>query len=220
MNATRIYIFGAGGHGKVVSDILRMIGSCVVGFVDDAAHRYREPVLGLPVIGFDSLLEKYEHRDVTSVALGVGDNSARWQVAGRCRSNGVGILTAVHPDAMLSRFATVGLGTVAMPGAIVNADAELGLGVIINSGAIVGGGCAVGDYAHISPKAALGSGARIGDFAHVGLGAAVLPGIKVGARSVIGAGAVVVHDIPDGVVAMGVPARIYSRAGGRASANN
>ena len=38
--------------------------------------------------------------------------------------------------------------------------------------------------------------------------AVVLPGVKIGENSVIAAGAVVTKDIPDNVVAMGVPARV------------
>mgnify|MGYP003515698800 CR=1 FL=1 len=34
-----------------------------------------------------------------------------------------------------------------------------------------------------------------------------LAGVRVGAWATIGAGAAVVHDIPDGVLAVGVPAR-------------
>ncbi len=217
MTAKQIYVFGAGGHGKAVADILRVGGHRIVGFVDDSAHRYQRPVLGFPVITLHHLLEKFDSRDAIGIALGIGDNCARQKAAQRSGSNGLEIVTAVHPDAVLSRTAKFGVGTVVMPGAIVNVDAELGLGVIINSGAIVEHDCIVGDYAHISPKAALGGGACIGPFAHVGLGAAVLPGVAIGARSTIGVGAVVVHNIPDGVVAMGVPARIHAKVASKAS---
>jgi acetyltransferase-like isoleucine patch superfamily enzyme len=44
----------------------------------------------------------------------------------------------------------------------------------------------------------------------IGANATILPGVHVGPGSVIGAGAVVTNDIPPGVVALGVPARVSS----------
>jgi maltose O-acetyltransferase len=40
----------------------------------------------------------------------------------------------------------------------------------------------------------------------VGGGALILPGVTIGSRSVIGAGSVVTRDVPDGVLAAGIPA--------------
>jgi len=48
----------------------------------------------------------------------------------------------------------------------------------------------------------------IGNNVQIGENAIILPGIVVGDRVIIGAGAVVNHDIPEGQIAAGVPARI------------
>jgi acetyltransferase-like isoleucine patch superfamily enzyme len=44
--------------------------------------------------------------------------------------------------------------------------------------------------------------------ASIGANATILCGVTIGAGSLIGAGAVVTHDVPDGAVVVGLPARI------------
>jgi acetyltransferase-like isoleucine patch superfamily enzyme len=51
----------------------------------------------------------------------------------------------------------------------------------------------------------------IRDDAFIGANAIILKGVTVGARSIIGAGSVVTCDIPDDVVAVGVPAQVIRR---------
>ncbi len=49
---------------------------------------------------------------------------------------------------------------------------------------------------------------RVGNNVFVGANAIVLPGVTIGSNVIIGAGAVVSRDVPDNVVAAGVPARV------------
>jgi acetyltransferase-like isoleucine patch superfamily enzyme len=49
--------------------------------------------------------------------------------------------------------------------------------------------------------------------AKIGANATLLPGVVVGRNALVGAGAVVVHDVPDGKVAVGNPARIVRDIG-------
>jgi maltose O-acetyltransferase len=48
----------------------------------------------------------------------------------------------------------------------------------------------------------------IGDNVWLGGGVVVCPGVTIGADTVVGAGAVVTEDLPDGVLAAGVPAKV------------
>jgi len=51
-------------------------------------------------------------------------------------------------------------------------------------------------------------GILIEDDVWLGVGVIVLDGVRIGTGAVIGAGSVVTHDIPDGAIATGVPARV------------
>jgi acetyltransferase-like isoleucine patch superfamily enzyme len=56
-------------------------------------------------------------------------------------------------------------------------------------------------------------GIVIDDDVWLGYGVIVLDGVHVGKGAVVGAGSVVTHDIPDGAVAAGVPARVVKMRG-------
>ena len=199
-----IVVYGAGGHAKVVCDVLLCAGLEVLGFVDDDAKTHGTLVLGLPVFGPGAWLERGKH----AVALGIGSNAVRRAVLAACEARGVRVISAVHPAACVARSAQIGIGTVVMAFAAVNPDARIGRGVIINTAAVVEHDVVVGDFAHLSPRSAMGGAARVGELAHLGIGATILPGVSVGDESIIGGGAVVARDVPPRVVAYGVPARV------------
>ncbi len=56
---------------------------------------------------------------------------------------------------------------------------------------------------------------RIEENVWIGAGAIILPGVTIGKNSVIGAGSVVTKDIPQNVVAVGVPCRVLREIGPR-----
>jgi acetyltransferase-like isoleucine patch superfamily enzyme len=57
------------------------------------------------------------------------------------------------------------------------------------------------------------AGVTIGAGAWLGAGAKILDGVSIGERAVVGAGAVVRESVPNGVVAVGVPARVVGQRG-------
>lgn len=54
-------------------------------------------------------------------------------------------------------------------------------------------------------------GIEIGDYTWIGAGSRILDGVTIGRHVIIGAGSVVTASIPDGAVAVGVPARIITK---------
>ena len=132
----------------------------------------------------------------------MGDNRARRAIAARVDLRWV---TAVHPGALVDPSATIGPGTVVFAGAVVQADAVVGEHAIVNTGAVVEHDCVVGDFAHVAPGVVLAGGVRVGEGTLLGVGTSVIPGVRVGSWSTVGAGSVVVRDLPDDVVAFGVP---------------
>ena len=58
------------------------------------------------------------------------------------------------------------------------------------------------------PGTHLAGGVHVGFRSIIGIGSAVKQNVSIGSDVTIGAGAAVVHDLPDSVTAVGVPARV------------
>lgn len=204
-------IVGAGGHGKVVMDVVQKAGFTVLAFLDDNKKRQKTLIHDLPVLGGIDLLDKFSETLPMAVVLAIGDNSARQGLFDKIKPLGFNLVKAVHPDAIVHETAKIDEGTVVMPGAIVNIDASIGKNCIINTGAVIEHDCLIGNHVHIAPGSTLTGGVTVGERTLIGAGSVILPSIKIGKGVKIAAGSVVIDDMPDEVTAAGVPARIVKK---------
>jgi len=203
-----ILIVGAGGHGKVVLDILRASGHhSPAGFVDADESLAGTTIGGLPVFGPPNQLPKLA-RKIKHAIIAIGDNRTRQSYAKILVDHGFELISAIHPKAIVSGSAKVGSNVVITAGAIVCAEATIEDSAIINTAAIVDHECEIGRAAHICPSVALAGRVRVGEGAFVGLGAKVIPCISIGEHAIVGAGSVVTKDVPAYAVVVGNPARV------------
>lgn len=196
-------LVGAGGHARVVHDVLVRSGATVLAVSGDA----RGPAWGVPVLDDDELAALVAGTG-TVVALGIGDDARRSRLLQWAVECGLPLPPVVASTATVAASATLGAGTVVLEHAHVGPSARLGRAVVVNTAAVVEHDVVVGDGSHVAPAAVLLGAVEVGAGTLVGSGATVLPGIRVGDRAVVGAGAVVVADVPEGVVVVGVPARV------------
>lgn len=200
-----MYLYGAGGHAKVILDVLHDQGQAVLGAFDDnpAAAKLHGVVVrnGIQTPGKSSL------RGLDApLILCVGDNAHRARLARALSVAEYG--QAVHGSAVISRSASLGPGTVVLHGAVIQSDSHLGAHVVINAQACVAHDVRIGDFVHICPHATLCGHVEVGEGTLVGSGAVVIPCVRIGRWCTIGAGAVVVRNVPDFSTAVGNPARV------------
>jgi UDP-perosamine 4-acetyltransferase len=210
---TKIIGLGAGGHAKVVIEVLQSIDSNdIVGLLDHNPKLWNRRVLGIEVLGDDALMFELHGQGVRHAFIGLGgadDTGPRRLLYQRARDIGFEIISAVHPDATVSPSAKIGSGLTVFAQAVVNADARLGENVTVNTGAIVEHDCHIGDHVHLATGSRLCSAVQVGSGAHIGAGATVRQNISIGEGAVVGAGAVVVKNVDPWTVVMGVPAKLY-----------
>ncbi|MGQ9574466.1 MAG: acetyltransferase [Thermoguttaceae bacterium] len=205
-SAKNVYVIGAGGHGKVVVRLLEDLGHRVAAVFDDDPSRWGELLGGVSVIGPVARLA--EHPSLPAV-IAVGDNAARRRIAQRWPLEWI---TAVHPRAFVDRTARLGPGTVVLAGAVIQPDARIGQHVIVNTAASIDHDCLIGDYAHVAPGVHLAGGVTIEEGVLMGIGSVAIPGVTIGSGTTVGAGAAVVGNLPQRVVAVGVPAAVQGPA--------
>lgn len=190
-----IIIVGAGGHSKVIEDILILNGRKIFGFLDDN-------YVGSEILGKVELIEKY--KDKYDFVLAIGNNEIREKISKKYL---VKYAVVIHPKAIISKNVQIKEGTVIMAGVIINSDAQIGKHCIVNTGAIIEHDNKIEDYTHISPGAILAGNVKVNKKSWIGAGATIIQGITIGESSIVGAGAVVVKDIPELCIAVGVPAK-------------
>ncbi|WP_141082477.1 UDP-N-acetylbacillosamine N-acetyltransferase [Campylobacter devanensis] len=191
MAITSLYIYGNGGHAKVVADIARANGYDNLIFLDNNSD-----------MKFSPNLPKHP------IIIAIGNTLIRQKLQNLVLSSGFELITLIHPTAVIGSDVTIGTGSVVMPRAIINANSIIGDGVIINSGAIVEHDCIIGNFAHICPGVVLAGGVNIGERTWIGIGSSIIQGIKIKSDITIGAGSVVVSDIDSGSIAYGNPCKV------------
>ena len=197
----QVIVIGAGGHGKVIADIVLAAGDHLLGFLDDA--RAGQQILGFPVLG--GIRDYVNYKDAEFV-IAIGNAQAREQIASDLE--GVRWYTAIHPSAVISPLeVTVGEGTVIMANAVINPGASVGRHCILNTASVVEHDNRIADFVHISVGAKLAGVVSVGKSTWIGVGAVVKNATSICADCMIGAGAVVVKDILESGTYVGVPAR-------------
>ena len=203
-----VLIVGAGGHGKVVLDILRAAREySPIGFIDADTTLTGTRVGGLPVFGPANQLPKLAKKARAAI-IAIGDNRTRRSYAQMLMEQGFELVNAIHPTACVSGSRGSAGTSSSPPAPSCCAEANLGDSSIVNTAAVVDHECEIGCAAHVCPTVALAGRVRIGEGAFVGLGAKVIPCISIGEHAIVGAGAVVIRDIPAHATAVGVPAKV------------
>lgn len=172
---------------------------------------------------------------VGRIPRNTGALSRQPQAIGRTVINNgcvVGANATLYRGVVLGSETLIGDGVMIRENTQLGEQCVVGANSTINCNTRIGNRTKIMDLSHVTADAVIGDdvfwsvnvisandnamgrkgytgelGPKVHDGARIGLGAALLPSMVIGPRSVVAAGAVVTHDVDEGVMVVGVPAR-------------
>jgi sugar O-acyltransferase (sialic acid O-acetyltransferase NeuD family) len=198
---TAIIVYGGGGHGKSVIDLLKAEGKYkIAGIIDDGIQAGTQ-IMGLPVLGGNEKLAglyKEGVRLAVNAVGGIGNISSRVNVFNLLDQNGFDCPAVIHPTAFIESSAKLSPGCQVFPLAYIGSESEIGFGNIINTGSIISHDCKLAPYVNIAPGAILAGAVSIGEGTLVGMGVTINLNVRIGEGCRVGNSSTVKSDLPGG----------------------
>jgi sugar O-acyltransferase (sialic acid O-acetyltransferase NeuD family) len=202
-----IIIYGAGGLGALVQDVLQQAGRYQpVAFLDSNPAKHRQIIGGLSVRGGIEQIPALRRAGAGAAIVAIGDNITRAAVAETLATHGLRLVSAIHPLASLSPSAEIGDHVIIGPRATVCVHTRIGAHTVVSAGAIADHDNVIGRGVFLHPAVKLAGAVMVEDFAEIGIGATVIPGRRVGRGACVEPGAVVIHDVAPNTTVGGIPA--------------
>lgn len=200
-----VVIVGAGGHARVVVDILQQNGDYnIVGLVDETNV---DGFWEIPIIGTDENIQDIFNAGARNAFVAIGSNERRKRIISFLEGIGFKLINVISRSAIVSERIKLGTCIAVMPGAVINAGSVIEDGCIINTNASVDHECNLGNCVHIAPGTNIAGNVKIGECTFIGTGSCAVDGITIGANVLVGAGTVLIRDIEDNCTVVGSPAR-------------
>ena len=164
MSKEKLLLVGAGGFGRVVSELARQTYDCA--FVDDGVD-IGTVICDIPVIGHtENLLELFaEYKNLVIV---IGNNVVRERIYDLAKDIGYSFPNLISPSVYISPYAKLGWGCVILNNAVVQNGSIVGNAVLINPGVEIHHDSSVGDYDLIYTNSVIRTYAKVGKSVRIG----------------------------------------------------
>ena len=205
-----IVVFGAGQLAEVAKVYIDAHSpDRIVGFTVDAEFAKSDSFLGLPLVAWDRLEEKFPPGSVN--LLGPLSyqrlNEFRRDRHREGKRRGYGFASFIHPSSHVYTQ-DIGENCFILEANVIQPFVRIGAGVIMWSGNHVGHHSEIGDYCFLSAHVGIGSGVRLGERCFLGGKVGVDSGAEIGSGCFLAAGAMVRNKIPPESVVLGRKDRV------------
>ena len=110
-----MYLYGAGGHAKVIMDILKENSTELTGIIDDNPHIQE---------WMEYHVLSYDPKRMFPILISIGNNSIRKNIAEQLYKKNAVFGTVISIHAIVSPYAKIGEGSVVMQGSICKVAAK------------------------------------------------------------------------------------------------
>ncbi len=213
-----LVILGAGGFAREVIWLVDCINGEVhrkVGGLNMDTRRWNIiaywnvkpelPISGVPVLDAEGIAKL---NVPFKVIAAIGDSRKREDAVMEAWEMECSFATLIHPTALVGNNVRMGEGTIICAGATITVDIAIGEHVIVNLNSFVGHDSILEDFVTLSGMCYISGNTTLRRGVYFGSGTGIKEGLEVGEYSFIGLGAAVISNIPAGMVAVGVPAKV------------
>jgi len=183
----------------------------LLGFVDVANERHflKDDTSGIAVYDGDEFpLELRAKLGDFSVFIANDLADVRPRLIAQVTDEKLPLANIIHPTAIIPSSVSLGRGVLMAPGVIIGPGAKIGDHVFLNTAVTVDHDSVLEDNVIIGPGVHLAGRVTVKSGCYIGIGVCSVGGVSIGYNCLIGAGSVITKDIPDNVVAAGVPAKV------------
>ena len=196
-----IAIFGAGGHTKVIIDlILELNQYTIVGIYDDNKDGHFEDI---PIIG---KIDGNVNINYDEYIIGIGNDNIRKQIYEQFLNLRWAVL--IHPRSIVSKHSMIDDGTLVFAGAVIQTGVKIGKQCIINTNCNIDHESIINDFSSICPGVTICGNVVIGELTFIGANSTIIHGKIIGEKCIVGAGTVVIRNVDDNSKIVGNPGRI------------
>ena len=206
----KIVLFGAGGLGKEVANMIREINKWqptydLLGFIVE--EKYFKPntyVNDLPIIGDEQWLLR--NKDVLCCCT-IADVHQKARIQDYLNTQGIKFETIKDVTAYIAPYSNIGEGCIIYPYVMISSNVTIEQGVLLNSYVTIGHDVSIGKYTTVQPGTGISGNVKIGTKVSIGGHAFIVPRKKIGDEAVVAAGSIVFSNVKPHTTVLGNPAK-------------
>jgi len=195
----KIVIFGTGELAQRIFFYLKDSEDDVVAFSANKSNIDSNELLGLPVVPFENIQEKYPPEKFSMfIALAYSEmNKKRTRFFEQAKNKGYELYSYVHPSTKIWDEFEMGENCFILAENIIQPFVKIGDNVLIGSNNLISHNTIIENNCFLTSNITLGGHIIIGANSFVGLSATINQRVKIGKECIIGAGTLITKDVQD-----------------------
>ena len=195
----KIVIFGTGELAQRIFFYLKDSKDDVVAFSANKSNIDSNELLGLPVVEFENIEQKYPPEKFSMfIALAYSDmNKKRAKFFDEAKSKGYELYSYVHPSTKIWDEFEMGENCFILAENIIQPFVKIEDNVLIGSNNLISHNTVIEKNCFLTSNITLGGHITIGANSFVGLSATINQRVKIGKECIIGAGTLITKDVND-----------------------